>query len=81
MAHFAELDNDNKVIRVRVTDNNAPEGDEGYTWLVNTLGGTWVKTSYNANFGGKFAGIGDTWDGNEFIAPVVEEPVVETPTE
>ena len=73
MAHFAELDNDNKVIRVLVTDNDALEGDEGYTWLVNTFGGTWAKTSYNGNFGGKFAGPGDTWDGNEFIAAPVEE--------
>lgn len=70
MAHFAELDKENKVIRVLVTDNDALEGDEGYTWLMNTYGGTWVKTSYNGNFGGKFAGPGDIWDGSKFIAPV-----------
>lgn len=74
MAHFAELDSDNKVVRVLVTDNNDPNGDEGYQWLIDTYGGTWVKTSYNHNFGGKFAGIGDTWDGTNFVAPVVEEP-------
>jgi hypothetical protein len=73
MAHFAEIDNDNKVIRVLVTDNNDPNGDEGYQWLVNTLGGTWVQTSYNANFGGKFAAIGDTWDGTNFVTPTPEE--------
>ena len=39
----------------------------------------WVQTSYNGNFRGKYAGIGDTYDAekNEFIAPVVEAPVVE----
>jgi hypothetical protein len=62
MAHFAQLDNDNKVINVVVTDNNDPNGDEGYQWLLDNLGGTWVKTSYNSNIRGKFAGIGDTYD-------------------
>ena len=71
MAHWAELDENNKVIRVTVGSNDEP--DEGYQWLIDNLGGTWVKTSYNANFGGKFAGIGDTWDGENFIAPTIEE--------
>jgi hypothetical protein len=61
MAHWAEIDENNIVIRVTVGDNNDPNGDEGYKWLVDNLGGTWVKTSYNANFGKKFAGIGDTY--------------------
>ncbi len=52
MAHWAELDENNKVIRVLVGDNNDPSGDEGYSWLLNNLGGNWVKTSYNA-IGGK----------------------------
>jgi hypothetical protein len=52
MAHWAELDENNFVIRVLVTDNNDPNGDEGYKWLIDNLGGTWMKTSYNA-VGGK----------------------------
>jgi hypothetical protein len=52
MAHWAELDENNVVTRVLVGDNNDPAGDEGYQWLVDNLGGTWVKTSYNA-IGGK----------------------------
>jgi hypothetical protein len=60
MAHWAELDKDNKVIRVTVGNNNDP--DEGYRWLIDNLGGRWVQTSYNANFRGKFASIGDTYD-------------------
>jgi hypothetical protein len=47
MAHFAELDVNNTVLRVLVTDNNDPNGDEGYQWLVDNLGGTWKKTSFN----------------------------------
>ncbi len=59
MAHWAELDENNIVLRVTVGDNNDPNGDEGYQWLIDNLGGTWVKTSYNANFGKKFAAVGD----------------------
>lgn len=69
MAHWAEIDNNNKVIRVTVGDNNDPNGDEGYKWLIDNLGGRWIKTSYNGNFHGKYAGIGDTWDGENFISP------------
>lgn len=69
MAHFAELDNENKVLRVLVTDNSLP--NEGLNWLLDNLGGRWVQTSYNNNFRGTFAGIGFTYDEDEdiFIAP------------
>jgi len=35
------------------------------------------RTSYNGNFRGTYAGIGYTYDpvADEFVAPVVEEPV------
>jgi len=62
MSHWAELDAENKVIRVVVGDNNDPVGDEGYSWLIENLGGTWVKTSYNGNIRYNFAGIGYTYD-------------------
>lgn len=69
MAHFAELDENNIVLRVLVTDNDYP--NEGYDWLVETLGGTWVQTSYNATIRKNFAGIGFTYDSERdaFIAP------------
>lgn len=72
MAHWAELDESNKVIRVLVGDNNDPAGDEGYQWLIDNLGGTWVKTSYNGNIRYNFAGIGFTYDpiDDAFIAPM-----------
>ena len=71
MAHWAELDNNNKVIRVLVGDNNDPAGDEGYQWLLDNLGGTWIKTSYNGNIRYNYAGIGYTYDAeaDAFIAP------------
>ena len=71
MSHWAELDDSNKVIRVLVGDNNDPTGDEGYQWLLDNLGGTWVKTSYNASVRYNFAGVGFTYDADAdaFIAP------------
>jgi hypothetical protein len=70
MSHWAEIDNNNKVIRVLVGDNNDPNGDEGYKWLIDNLGGTWIKTSYNGNIRYNFAGIGYSYDENRdaFIA-------------
>lgn len=74
MSHWAELDSNNKVIRVLVGDNNDPVGDEGYSWLIDNLGGTWIQTSYNGNFRYNFAGIGYTYnqERDAFIAPEPE---------
>lgn len=71
MAHFAELDDNNVVIRVLVTDNEDPNGDEGYQWLLDNLGGTWVKTSYNGTIRKNYAGVGYRYDEalDAFIAP------------
>ena len=62
MAHWAEIDETNKVIRVVVGDNDDPAGDEGYQWLIDNLGGTWIKTSYNGNIRKNFAGVGNLYD-------------------
>jgi len=62
MAHWAEIDQNNVVLRVLVGDNNDLAGDEGYQWLINNLAGTWIKTSYNGNIRKNFAGIGFTYD-------------------
>jgi hypothetical protein len=71
MAHWAEIDNDNTVIRVLVGDNNDPAGDEGYQWLIDNIGGTWIQTSYNNNIRKQYAGIGYSYDpvADVFIAP------------
>jgi hypothetical protein len=72
MAHFAKLDADNKVEEVLVIPNEQEVRGNDY---LNELGltGVWVQTSYNANFGGKYAAVGDTWDGENFISPTIEE--------
>jgi len=79
MAHWAELDENNVVTRVLVGSNEDP--DEGYQWLIDNLGGTWVKTSYNTqggvhSLGGtplrkNYAGIGYSYDADRdaFIPP------------
>jgi hypothetical protein len=67
MSHWAEIDNNNTVLRVLVGPNY---GDEGEAFF-NALGGTWVKTSYNGNIRKNYAGIGYTYDAGRdaFIAP------------
>ena len=82
MAHWAEIDENGIVLRVTVGSND--DSDEGYQWLIDNLGGTWVKTSYNTSggvhsLGGtplrkNFAGIGYTYDSvrDAFIAPMPE---------
>jgi len=79
MAHWAEIDLDNKVLRVLVGDNNDPAGDEGYSWLIDNLGGNWIKTSYNANIRGNFAGIGFDYieDRDIFMPPKCHLEAVE----
>jgi hypothetical protein len=74
MSHFAEIDNNDKVIRVLVGDNNDPAGDEGYQWLIDNLGGTWVKASYNGNIRYNYPGPGYSYDevADAFIAPKPE---------
>jgi hypothetical protein len=85
MAHWAEIDENNIVIRVTVGDNNHPNGDEGYQWLIDNLGGRWIKTSYNTYAGEhalggtplrkNYAGLGYTYDEQRdaFIPPQPDE--------
>lgn len=71
MSHWAEIDENNIVLRVLVGDNSEP--DEGEAFM-KSLGGTWVKTSYNGNIRKNYAGIGYTYDAGRdaFIAPKPE---------
>jgi hypothetical protein len=56
MAHWAELDDNNKVVRITVGNNNDPNGDEGYQWLIENLGGRWLKCPYNTILGNHLLG-------------------------
>jgi hypothetical protein len=81
MAHWAQINENSIVIQVTVGDNSDPAGDEGYSWLIENLGGTWIKTSYNT-YGGihkeggtplrkNYAGVGYLYDPirDAFIPP------------
>lgn len=67
MSHWAEIDENNIVLRVLVGPNH---GDEGEAFF-NGLGGTWVKTSYNGNIRKNYAGIGYSYwvDIDAFVPP------------
>jgi hypothetical protein len=77
MAHFAELDANNVVLRVIVVHNNElmENGNEseskGIAFCQSLFGGNWVQTSYNANFRKNYAGQGFTYDAQRdaFIPP------------
>jgi len=79
MAHFAEIDSENKVIRVLVVPNEFES--DGQNYLANDLGmgGTWIQTSYNAKIRGKYAGIGDIYDkeNDQFVSPAVIDEIIE----
>lgn len=62
MAHFAEIDKDGIVVRVVVVDNEHEKRGQAYLAKDLGLGGTWIQTSYNHKFRGKYAGIGDIYD-------------------
>jgi hypothetical protein len=82
MAHYAELDINNKVIRVLTACNQdiATHGGELSEEAANYFGTytpfsengvKWVQTSYNNNFRKQYAGTGYIFDStkNKFISP------------
>ena len=78
MAHFAELDQNNVVLRVVVVNNQDTADASGVekeyigaAFCERLFGGRWVQTSYNSNFRKHYAGIGYTYDQvlNAFIPP------------
>lgn len=78
MAHFAELDANNVVLRVIVVGNadtadaNGVEKEHiGVAFCERLFGGTWKQTSYNGNIRKNYAGIGYTYhaDIDAFVPP------------
>ena len=81
MAHFAEVDENNIVLRVLVVDDLHESNGQEFLATTLGLGGTWIKTSYNTSGGvhanggtplrKNYAGIGYTYDSGRdaFIAP------------
>ena len=82
MAHFAELNASNVVLRVIVVSNEDVDANGGdqhadaetfVTTIVpySTGGVAWKQTSYNNNFRKQYAGLGSTYDSSKdkFILP------------
>jgi hypothetical protein len=84
MSHWAEIDENNIVLRVIVGTDDDPV--EVHQWIVDNLGGTWLQTSYNsygnkhrlggAPFRKNYAGPGYKYDleRDAFIPPKPELP-------
>lgn len=78
MAHFAQVENG--IVRqvIVVSNNDAPTEAAGKAFIASIgLTGEWVQTSYNNNpiegqDRGKYAGLGDTWDGEKFASPITD---------
>jgi len=84
MAHFARIEDG--IVREVIVVNNTELDENGFeseakgAAFCRSLFGQdtqWVQTSYNGNpIGGKdrgpYAGIGYTWDGKKFAAPMPE---------
>jgi hypothetical protein len=77
MAHFAQLDENNRVVTVNVINNadcgggDFPESEPiGQAFIASIgLSGEWRQCSYSGRFRQKYAGIGDLWDGEKFTTP------------
>jgi hypothetical protein len=78
MAHFAELDANNVVLRVIVVGNKdtadaagVEKEHIGAAFCERLFGGTWKQTSYNGNKRKNYAGIGYSYDAGRdaFIPP------------
>ncbi len=78
MAHFAEIDNNGKVLRVVVAcnkdiaDNGGEQSEEASKYFENICpfsgqGIKWVQTSYNNNFRKQYAGINFIYNSEKNI--------------
>ena len=88
MSHFAEIDENNVVLRVLVVPDAQEHRGNEFLSMDLGLGGRWYKTSFNTiggvhKLGGtpyrkNFAGIGYTFDRNRqaFIPPKCHEEAV-----
>lgn len=82
MAHFAKVENGIVQTVIVVSNDDCAGGDfpeseaAGQAFIAGLgLAGEWRQTSYNGNFRGKYAGIGDIYDAvnDAFVAPTTEE--------
>jgi len=82
MANFAKINGDLVTEVIVVADSDCddkvfPASEPIGQAYIASLGisGEWLQTSYTGVYRGVFAGIGYTWNGTDFVAPVNENPI------
>ena len=79
MAHFARIENGTVRQVIVVGNDDAPTEAAGQAFIASIgLAGEWIQTYYNNNpiegqDRGKYAGIGDLWDGEQFTTPGADQ--------
>ena len=84
MAHYARLNSENVVISVTTLDNSVLTDENNveqdglalahlYTTIPDSVGDTWVKTSYNGNIRTRYAAPGMTYN-TELDAFIAAKP-------
>ena len=82
MAHFAQVSNGVVQQVIVVSNDDAPDEATGQQFIASLgLAGDWIQTSYNGNpiegqDRGKYAGIGDIWNGTEFTTQEADDDSV-----
>lgn len=71
MAHFAQIDADNTVVRVLVVPDEQEHRGEEFLRDDLQLGGRWIQTSYNNRIRKQYAGVGYTYNptADVFVCP------------
>lgn len=75
MAHFAELNPENEVLRVLVVPDDQEHRGAEFLHKDLGLGGIWVQCSYTGSIRGVFPGQGFKYDpeADVFVAPVIND--------
>jgi len=71
-AHAARIENG--IVREVIVIPYCGDDDAQVTAYCNSIGlaGIWIDTSYLGARRGKYAGIGDIWNGEQFVSEVSE---------
>lgn len=71
MAHFAEVNHNNLVLRILVVPDDQEHRGQEFLAADLSLGGTWIQCSYNNKIRKQYPGPGYSYDPSKdiFIAP------------
>jgi len=71
MAHFAEINENNIVVRILTVPNEQEHRGQEYLAEDLGLGGRWIQTSYNSNIRNVYAGVGYIYNEEKdiFLSP------------